>query len=86
MFSNDLYCRHIKTRACLGKGEELVAAGLILCSVNNLFWVMIVDVTDFIPHLSFTVIGCLDNEKAAKALERILSGGVQVKRIQGQPG
>ena len=23
VFSKDLYCRHVKTRACLGKGEAL---------------------------------------------------------------
>ena len=48
MFSKDLYCKHVKTRACLGKGKvifNLLSANAfnletakMLSSVKGLVW------------------------------------------------
>ena len=38
VFSKDLYCRHVKTRACLGKGSYLVCESFIRSC--NFCWIM----------------------------------------------
>ena len=35
VFSKDLYCRHVKTKACLGKGESpLIASFQLWCTAS----------------------------------------------------
>ena len=77
-FSKDLYCRHIKTRACLGKALNTFGKGQIACNEQFLLFAPVFSThlahfLPFSPNLKLSSANAFSLERSKKfvILERV---------------